>query len=119
MDASMQHNPEFASWNQVLLAYCDGGSFSGDAASALSWPDPRDPRRNFTLYFRGRRVLHLLLDTLGEQFGMDAADEVMLSGGSAGGLATFLQADYVGSLLKASISVIDCKRVSSSNAAKR
>jgi hypothetical protein len=100
LDANLQRNPTFGSWNLVLLAYCDGGSFSGDAAAGLPWPDPRDPKRNMTLYFRGRRVVHLLIDTLSEQFGMDAASEVMLAGGSAGGLATFLQADFVGGLLR-------------------
>ena len=103
LDSKPDSNPTFHGWNHVLLAYCDGASFSGDAESGLSWPDPGDPSRNMTLYFRGRRVLRALVQTLISRFGMSTAQEVMLSGGSAGGLATFLQADFVGGLLPPSV----------------
>ena len=82
----------------MLLAYCDGGSFSGDATAPLSWPSPKGPG-NTTLYFRGRRVLQHLLQVLLTEFGMGSAEEVLLAGGSAGGLAVFLQADFVASLM--------------------
>lgn len=98
VDGDTTRNPLFGGWNQVLLAYCDGGSFSGDAPP-LSWPDPGNHSVNTTLFFRGRRVLQHLLAVLAADYGMSQASEVMLAGGSAGGLATFLQADYVGTLL--------------------
>ena len=99
LDANASRNPTFAGWNHVLLAYCDGGSFSGDATSGLSWPDPHDPSRNTTLYFRGRRVLQHLLRVLSSDHGLGSAEHVLLAGGSAGGLATYLQADFVATLL--------------------
>ena len=78
-------HPVFGGWNHVLLAYCDGGSFSGDAAAALPWPNPVAPSTNATLFFRGRRVLQLLIHELLARHGMASAEEVMLAGGSACG----------------------------------
>lgn len=102
LDDDLHKNPTFGTWNHVVLAYCDGASFSGDAEPLL-WPDPNDASQNMTLYFRGRRVLELLVQVLLEEHGMAQAEEVILAGGSAGGLATFLQADRVGSLLPSSV----------------
>ena len=47
------------------------------------------------LFFRGKRILDAVLDFLKLNHGLGAATEVLLSGGSAGGLSTFLHADYV------------------------
>lgn len=99
LDVNVTRNPAFAGWNHALLAYCDGGSFSGDATDGLAWPDPHRPERNMTLFFRGRRVLTQLIAELSARYGLGEAVEVMLAGGSAGGLATFLQADFVATLL--------------------
>ena len=44
-----------------------------------------------------------LLDTLMAAHGLDSAEEVLLSGGSAGGLSTFLHADYVHSRMPKSV----------------
>jgi hypothetical protein len=38
-----------------------------------------------------------------EEHGLDAATEVLLSGGSAGGLSTYLHADHIGSRLPKSV----------------
>ena len=88
-------NPTFATWNHVILMYCDGASFSGDRADTVPWADPQNPGKNISLHFRGRRILDFILDTLSEKYGMRTATEVLLSGGSAGGLAAYLHADYV------------------------
>ena len=93
MDSQASVNPTFYNANRVILWYCDGASFSGNA----------DAVNNVTgtpLHFRGRRVLDALLDTLLDArgpYGLGDAREVLLAGGSAGGLAAFLHADYVAS----------------------
>jgi len=46
------------------------------------------------LYFRGRRILDAVLESL-LVLGLREAENVMLTGCSSGGLATFLHADYV------------------------
>ena len=87
-------NPLMASWNHVVLWYCDGASFSGDKTEPYHYP-----QTNQTLYFRGKRNLDAMIQTLIEDHGLNKAEEVLLSGGSAGGLSTYLHADYVGTKL--------------------
>lgn len=81
-------NPTFANANHVHIMYCDGGSFSGDKTEPVAV-------NGTTLYFRGKRILDAVLDYLTTNHGLALATEVLLSGGSAGGLSTFLHADYV------------------------
>ena len=95
MDSTAAVNPTFSSFNRAILWYCDGASFSGDRTA----PYHHKPT-NQTLYFRGRRVLELLIDELIERRGLGDATDVLVSGGSAGGLATFLHADRVAELLR-------------------
>ena len=61
--------------------------------------DPKDPANNATLYFRGQRILDYALDWLIQNKGLGSATDVLFSGGSAGGLATFLRADAAHDLL--------------------
>ena len=96
MDSQATVNPEFATYNRVVLYYCDGASFSGDA-------DAVSNTTGTPLYFRGKRVLDALLDALLDEHGLSTATDVLLSGGSAGGLSTYLHADYVQSKMPASV----------------
>jgi hypothetical protein len=90
LDAVAAQNPEFANWHHVELWYCDGGSFSGDRTDPVTVDGKQ-------VWFRGRRNLDTILDFLGaEKFGdLSSATDVLLSGGSAGGLSSFLHADYI------------------------
>ncbi|OVA14052.1 Pectinacetylesterase [Macleaya cordata] len=88
-------NPDFYNWNRVKLRYCDGASFAGDSMF-----------RNETarLYFRGQRIWKaIILDLLPK--GLNGADKALLSGCSAGGLATFLHCDNFTKLLPKNASV--------------
>ena len=87
-------NPDFCNFHRVWLAYCDGNSFSGNR-------DEPVVVQGKELFFRGRRIIDQTLKTLSINFGMDQADTVMLTGCSAGGLATYLHTDYVHKELKA------------------
>lgn len=84
-------NPVFHDWNAVHVFYCDGASFSGNREEPLVV-------ENTKLYMRGHRVLDAILEDLGEK-GLHNAKQVLLTGCSAGGLSTFLHADYVASRL--------------------
>jgi hypothetical protein len=94
MDGDPTVNPEFAAYNRVVLWYCDGASFSGNKDE----PHHYAPT-NQTLYFRGARVIDAMLDTLIADHGLGKATDVLLAGGSAGGLSTYLHADHVHSYL--------------------
>lgn len=85
--------PDEEQCNCVSLVYCDGASFSGHRAQP--WPIPT-PRANVThLHFRGLRNLNATLDYLAANAGFANATEVVVTGGSAGGLSTFLHADRI------------------------
>ena len=51
------HNPDFAEGHRLILWYCDGASFAGDVAAPLVVGGD-------TVFLRGRRVLHAILDRL-------------------------------------------------------
>ena len=80
-------NPDFCTWNHVFVGYCDGSSFSG-----------RVEGLHQGLAYRGRPNLDAVLDSLIEK-GLGSAENVIFTGGSAGGLTTYLQVDHVASRL--------------------
>ena len=74
-------NP-FASWNRVDIPYCSQDLFSGTRESTS--PD------TFGLYFSGHLIFESILQTLKDQYALDAATEVILTGVSAGGIGAWL-----------------------------
>lgn len=76
-------NPDFYNWNRVKLRYCDGGSFSGDSEFRSG---------SSVIYFRGQRIWDAIISDLLPK-GLAKAEKVLLSGCSAGGLATFFHCD--------------------------
>lgn len=93
-------NPATANWHHVYLPYCDGASFSGDTTIEVG---------GTTLHMRGRAIIDyvmsraLIANELGTSVPFTDATEVMLTGCSAGGLATYLHADKVRSYLPAGV----------------
>ncbi|XP_034206880.1 pectin acetylesterase 3-like isoform X2 [Prunus dulcis] len=76
-----EENPDFFNWNRVKLRYCDGASFSGDSQDEAA-----------QLHFRGQRIWLAAMEELMSK-GMQKADQALLSGCSAGGLASILHCD--------------------------
>ncbi|XP_022889341.1 pectin acetylesterase 8-like [Olea europaea var. sylvestris] len=76
-------NPEFYNWNRVFVRYCDGSSFAGNVEAV-------NPATN--LYYRGARIFKVVMEDLLEK-GMKYASNAILTGCSAGGLATILNCD--------------------------
>ncbi|KAI7754758.1 hypothetical protein M8C21_003801 [Ambrosia artemisiifolia] len=64
----------------VMLRYCDGGSFAGDA---------KFDNGTLVLYFRGQRIWQAIIEDLLPK-GLRFAKKALLSGCSAGGLASSL-----------------------------
>ncbi|KAH9610308.1 hypothetical protein KSS87_003480, partial [Heliosperma pusillum] len=79
-------NPDFHNWNRVKIRYCDGGSFSGDSQ-----------HEEAGLYFRGQRIFSTAMEELKSK-GMKNANQALLSGSSAGGMASILHCDQFRSL---------------------
>jgi len=88
--------------NCIHLPYSDGASFSGYRAKP--WPVPEDPTtgvpKGATVTFRGIKNLDGVID-FAMKHGMTNATEFVVTGGSAGGLSTFLHADRFATRLKA------------------
>ena len=76
------------------MLYCDGNSFSGNREDPVLVNGQK-------IFFRGKRIIDATLRTLQRDHGLGMAENVLLTGCSAGGLSTFLHADYVGEQLKA------------------
>ena len=84
--------------NHVYLPYLDGNSFSGMRAEPVDYVDSHGAHH--ALYFRGREILAAVIDSvrrnvMGAGRRLADAANVGVTGGSAGGLATILHADYI------------------------
>jgi len=88
MDDNCTKNPDFCNYNKVYMQYCDGNSFSSNRQDALVVNGKK-------LYFRGKQIIDAALDTLKRDYNLASAENFILTGCSAGGLAAFLQADNV------------------------
>ena len=80
------------------MVYCDGNSFSGNRDQ----PQPVLGLDNTTvpIYYRGRRNVDAVLATLVKEYNFGKAKNVLLTGCSAGGLATYLHTDYIHARVK-------------------
>lgn len=88
-----EENPDFFNWNRVKLRYCDGASFSGDGQN--------EPAQ---LKFRGQRIWLAGVEELMSK-GMRKANQALLSGCSAGGLASILHCDQFREMFPATTKV--------------
>ncbi|OWM64632.1 pectin acetylesterase 5-like [Punica granatum] len=82
-------NPDFFNWNRVKIRYCDGASLAGHPESEL---------KGHRLFFRGQLIWKAIMDEL-LSAGMSGAKQALLSGCSAGGLATLIHCDDFRELL--------------------
>lgn len=77
------------------MPYGDGASFSGFRKDP--WPVPGT---NQTLMFRGIKNFDATLNYAFENLGLKTATDMVVTGGSAGGLSTFLHTDRVANAMK-------------------
>ncbi|GAA0139939.1 hypothetical protein LIER_01384 [Lithospermum erythrorhizon] len=78
-------NPDFFSWTKVKIRYCDGASFSGHKGSEF--------KNETKLFFRGQIIWDAIMDEL-SSLGLSRGKQALLTGCSAGALATLLHCDY-------------------------
>lgn len=84
LSRDLSHNPDFYNWNKVKIRYCDGASFAGHPES--------EQKNDSKLFFRGQLIWEAMMDEL-LSIGLSNAQEALLSGCSAGGLATLIHCD--------------------------
>ncbi|KAJ6798018.1 pectin acetylesterase 12-like [Iris pallida] len=88
-----EENPDFYNWNRVKVRYCDGASFTGEGYN-----------RDVGIFFRGQRIWSVAMEDLLSK-GMRYANQALLSGCSAGGLAAIQHCDEFRSLFPGSTKV--------------
>jgi hypothetical protein len=96
MSLNCTTNPDFCGFNIVYLAYCDGDSFAGDRDTPMVYEDDQ-------IWFRGRRNVDAVMKYITTNLNFGQAQQVLLTGCSAGGLATYLHTDYITSYLPSSV----------------
>ena len=101
LDTNCTRNPHFCNYSSAYARYCDGASRSGDVTDPVV-------HNGTSLYYRGIRVLRATLDALtayppsvNMTHSMANASELLISGSSAGGLTTYLHADYIADAARA------------------
>lgn len=82
----------FATWTKFIIFYCDGAHHQGYNKEPVSYKDT-------LLYFRGEANVKSHFKWISNNYNFRNADKVLLTGASAGGIATFLWTNYVRSLL--------------------
>jgi len=85
MDRNPANNPLMHNWTFVYMPYADGGSFTGDAEGSF---------QGQPLFFHGLEIRQAAVAALKASFGFDGATDLVVGGGSAGGIAAYLHADY-------------------------
>ena len=106
LGANCSTNPDFCHANAVFLRYCDGASFGSNRAEPIVVRTPSG-QQPANMWLRGRPNFDAIIATLQSEFGFGGAagTEVILSGGSAGGLAVFYNVDHLASLLEPNANV--------------
>ena len=98
-------NPLMAQWNHVLVKYCDGASYAGDAIHSYNGQQ---------LFFKGKYNRDETIKAMLLQHGMKYASDVAISGCSAGGLGIYLGIDQMTSIIHSVNSSIQVKAISDS-----
>ena len=96
--ADAVENPAMWNWSFAYLHYCDGASYVGNATAPGYLPGKP---RSQPLFYRGARVLTAAIQHLLEHAGLGTAEDVVVSGTSAGGLGVYLNIDRIAALIHA------------------
>ena len=85
-----------ANATKIFLAYCSSDAHAGNRSSG---PVPHAGTSNW--HFRGKEIVRAVVAELVAKHGLGGAVQFVLTGGSAGGMATLNNADYVAEMVRA------------------
>ena len=80
----------FAEWTKIVVGYCDGSLHQGYRINPISY-------KNTSLYFRGASNTRAVFSWLIKNKNYANAEKVIISGGSAGAIASYLWGNYAAS----------------------
>lgn len=87
----------FKNWTKVYMKYCDGSGHQGTRSDPIAYKDTK-------LFFRGQNVTMANFNAIDKLYGMFSGKvtHLVLTGCSAGGLATYLWANYLSENIRSS-----------------
>ena len=88
LSKSSNLNYPFSTYNLVYIKYCDGNTFAGDRDGPVYV-------NNRPLYFRGKKIKERVLESLVEKTHFYDAENIIVTGCSAGGLSSLIQVDSI------------------------
>jgi hypothetical protein len=92
-------NPDFYTWNAVYVPNCNFASFASSRPDPVVIPGGASNGSDAKIFLRGRNTFDAVIaDLLGRQ-NMSQATDVILSGGSSGGLGVLYNIDHLATLL--------------------
>jgi len=95
LSPSSDTNPDFWDATVVRVLYCSSDNFYGGGAAQGAF-SPSNPA---TWNFQGRAIIAAVVHTLINQYGLNSASEVMLSGTSSGGVGTYFNINDTAAIL--------------------
>jgi hypothetical protein len=95
MSADTAQNPLFHDYNKVFIPINDGTSFTGNLEKPIPASVPPVYPHKWPIYVRGGRIVTAVVDFLIKDHGMSGARDVIVTGGSSGGMATYLNCDRI------------------------
>ncbi|XP_005111140.1 pectin acetylesterase 5 [Aplysia californica] len=99
LSKNCNNNPDFCWWNVLIFHYCDGGSFLGNQSHNVDF-------KSRSLYMRGGRIFEALIEYLMSTTGLKDAEQIILSGTSAGGIGALIHTDLLRSRLPPSVKTL-------------
>lgn len=88
LSTQQQLNPVFYDWTKIFVVYCDGSEHTGTRLNPISYKDKK-------LYFRGHNNTLETFNFLDKEFDFYNGEAIVITGVSAGGLATYLYSNYL------------------------
>lgn len=89
-------NGDFYDWTKLLIPYCSGDMHSGQQHTAVPLPDATGTANaQETFWFCGHNLIAATPAHVQDQPGFPQPSFVIVTGSSAGGIATIQQTDYV------------------------
>ena len=95
MSGDAAQNPLFHGYNKVFVPINDGTSFTGNLDKRIPASNPPVYPHKWPVYIRGGRIVTAVMSFLMKQHGMSDATDVIITGGSSGGMATYLNCDRI------------------------
>lgn len=79
---------KFANYTKFIFGYCDGSLHQGFAPDPIKYKDA-------LLYFRGAAITRSHFNWINNKYNLKNANKIILTGGSAGGIAVHLWNNYI------------------------